>query len=305
MIYTVTLNPSLDDIVSVDDFRLGVTNRACAELMLPGGKGINVSIVLGNLGIRSTALGFIAGFTGDEIARRVERMHVRADFIRLEAGISRINFKLRSVDGTEINGMGPAIDEKALALLMEKLDDLCAGDILVLAGSIPPSLPDDIYSRIMDRLADRDIRVVVDATGKLLRDTLSRRPFLIKPNNHELGALFGVELSGRDEVVSYAKELQDRGARNVLVSMGAAGAVLVAENGQVYTSPAPAGRLVNSVGAGDSMVAGFLAGWLERKDYAHAFYMGLAAGSASAFSEYLATGAEVENVYRSLKKCGE
>ena len=305
MIYTVTLNPSLDDIVSVDDFRLGVTNRAGAELMLPGGKGINVSIVLGNLGIRSTALGFIAGFTGDEIARRVEQMHVRADFIRLEAGISRINFKLRSVDGTEINGMGPAIDEKALALLMEKLDDLCAGDILVLAGSIPPSLPDDIYSRIMDRLADRDIRVVVDATGKLLRDTLSRRPFLIEPNNHELGALFGVELSGRDEVVAYAKELQDRGARNVLVSMGAAGAVLVAENGQVYTSPAPAGRLVNSVGAGDSMVAGFLAGWLERKDYAHAFYMGLAAGSASAFSEYLATGAEVENVYRSLKKCGE
>ena len=305
MIYTVTLNPSLDDIVSVDDFRLGVTNRAGAELMLPGGKGINVSIVLGNLGIRSTALGFIAGFTGDEIARRVEQMHVRADFIRLEAGISRINFKLRSVDGTEINGMGPAIDEKALALLMEKLDDLCAGDILVLAGSIPPSLPDDIYSRIMDRLADRDIRVVVDAKGKLLRDTPSRPPLTIKPNNHELGALFGVELSGRDEVVAYAKELQDRGARNVLVSMGAAGAVLVAENGQAYTSLAPAGRLVNSVGAGDSMVAGFLAGWLERKDYAHAFYMGLAAGSASAFSEYLATGAEVENVYRSLKKCGE
>lgn len=303
MIYTVTLNPSLDYIVSVEDFKLGRTNRTSTELILPGGKGINVSTVLDNLGIESTALGFVAGFTGDEIVRRVEAIHVRSEFIRVEKGISRINVKLRSVDGTEINGMGPEIGAEAWECLMEKLDRLCEGDLLVLAGSIPPSLPDDIYSRMMERLEDRGILTVVDATGNLLLDTLSHHPFLIKPNNHELGALFDAELSTRETVVPYAKELQTRGARNVLVSMGGEGAVLVAEDGQVYLSPAPEGTVVNSVGAGDSMVAGFLAGWMEKAEYRHAFYMGLAAGSASAFSEYLATGAEVEKLYRSLTEC--
>lgn len=305
MVYTVTLNPSLDYIVSVNDFTLGLTNRTEAELILPGGKGINVSTVLGNLGIRSTALGFVAGFTGDEIVRRVEAMQVRSDFIRLQEGVSRINVKLRSVDGTEINGMGPAIGAEAMELLMEKLDHLREGDMLVLAGSIPPSLPDDIYSKMLERMDGRGILTVVDATGNLLLDTLSHHPFLIKPNNHELGALFGVELSDREAVVPYARELQTRGARNVLVSMGGAGAVLVAEDGQVYTSKAPEGTLVNSVGAGDSMVAGFLAGWMEQEAYNHAFFMGLAAGSASAFSEYLASRAEVEHVYRSLTECGK
>lgn len=303
MIYTVTLNPSLDYIVSVDDFRLGLTNRTSSELMLPGGKGINVSTVLGNLGIASTALGFVAGFTGDEIVRRVEAMHVHSDFIRLEEGVSRINVKLRSAGGTEINGMGPEIGMAALECLMERIDGLCAGDILVLAGSIPPSLPDDIYSRMMERLEDRSILNVVDATGELLLDTLSHHPFLIKPNQHELGALFGVELSTREAVIPYAKELQRRGARNVLVSMGGVGAVLIAENGQVHMSCAPEGTVVNSVGAGDSMVAGFLAGWMKTADYRHAFYMGLAAGSASAFSEHLATRTEVEKVYHSLTEC--
>lgn len=305
MVYTVTLNPSLDYIVSVNDLKLGLTNRTEAELILPGGKGINVSTVLGNLGIGSTALGFVAGFTGDEIVRRVEAMQVRSDFIRLQEGVSRINVKLRSVDGTEINGMGPAIGAEAMELLMEKLDHLREGDMLVLAGSIPPSLPDDIYSKMLERLDGRGILTVVDATGNLLLDTLSHHPFLIKPNNHELGALFGVELSDREAVVPYARELQTRGARNVLVSMGGAGAVLVAEDGQVYTSKAPEGTLVNSVGAGDSMVAGFLAGWMEQEAYGHAFFMGLAAGSASAFSEYLASRAEVEHVYRSLTECGK
>lgn len=300
MVYTVTLNPSLDYIVSVNDLKLGLTNRTEAELILPGGKGINVSTVLGNLGIGSTALGFVAGFTGDEIVRRVEAMQVRSDFIRLQEGVSRINIKLRSVDGTEINGMGPAIGTEAMELLMEKLDHLREGDMLVLAGSIPPSLPDDIYSKMLERMDGRGILTVVDATGNLLLDTLSHHPFLIKPNNHELGALFGVELSDREAVVPYAQELQTRGARNVLVSMGGAGAVLVAEDGQVYTSKAPEGTLVNSVGAGDSMVAGFLAGWMKQEAYGHAFFMGLAAGSASAFSEYLASRAEVEHVYRSL-----
>lgn len=303
MVYTVTLNPSLDYIVSVDDFRLGLTNRTKTELMMSGGKGINVSTVLCNLGIESTALGFVAGFIGDEIARRVETMHVRSDFIYLEKGVSRINVKLRSVDGTEINGMGPEIGEGELKSLMEKLDAMQAGDTLVLAGSIPPSLPDDVYSRMMERLDGRGIRIVVDATGNLLLDTLSHHPFLIKPNNHELGALFDVELSTRESVVPYAKELQKRGARNILVSMGGEGAVLIAESGHVYASPAPRGTVVNSVGAGDSMVAGFLAGWMKKADYCHAFYMGLAAGSASAFSEYLATGAAVEKVYRSLTEC--
>lgn len=303
MIYTVTLNPSLDYIVSVEDFKLGRTNRTSTELILPGGKGINVSTVLDNLGIESTALGFVAGFTGDEIVRRVEAIHVRSEFIRVEKGISRINVKLRSVDGTEINGMGPEIGAEAWECLMEKLDRLCEGDLLVLAGSIPPSLPDDIYSRMMERLEDRGILTVVDATGNLLLDTLAHHPFLIKPNNHELGALFDAELATRETVVPYAKELQKRGACNVLVSMGGEGAVLVAEDGQVYLSPAPEGTVVNSVGAGDSMVAGFLAGWMEKAEYRHAFYMGLAAGSASAFSEYLATGAEVEKLYRSLTEC--
>lgn len=300
MIYTVTFNPSLDYIVSVDNFALGMTNRTSSELMLPGGKGINVSKVLGNLGIESTALGFVAGFTGDEIVRRVEQMNIRSDFIRLSDGVSRINVKLKSIDGTEINGAGPVISEEMSGQLMKKLDRLQEGDTLVLAGSIPVSMPDDIYRRIMEMLDGRDVMIVVDATKELLLNVLPYHPFLIKPNNHELGAIFGVELLTREAVVPYAEELQKKGARNVLVSLGGEGAVLIAEDGQIYMSPAPEGVLVNSVGAGDSMVAGFLAGWLAQKDYAHAFYMGLAAGSASAFSEHLATRAEVEKRYLSL-----
>lgn len=302
MIYTVTFNPSLDYIVSVDNFQLGMTNRTSSELMLPGGKGINVSTVLGNLGIKSTALGFVAGFTGDEIVRRVEQMKIQSDFIRIEEGNSRINLKLKSIDGTEINGSGPVIGEERVNLLLEKLDCLREGDILVLAGSIPASMPDDMYSRIMERLKDKDILMVVDATRELLMNVLPYHPFLIKPNNHELGEIFDVELLSREEVIPYAKKMQERGARNVLVSMAGEGAVLVTEDEQVFMTPAPKGRLKNGVGAGDSMVAGFLAGWLEQKTYRHAFYMGVAAGSASAFSEYLATRPEVEAVYDSLTK---
>ena len=297
MIYTVTFNPSLDYIVSVDDFQLGMTNRTDSELMLPGGKGINVSTVLGNLGIPSTALGFVAGFTGDEIVRRVEQMNVRSDFIRVENGISRINVKLKSIDGTEINGAGPEIGEDMIALLMEKLDQLKEGDILVLAGSIPTSMPDDMYSRIMEMLDGRGVMIVVDATKDLLLNVLPYHPFLIKPNNHELGEIFGATPTTREAVVPFAKKLQEMGARNVLVSMAGEGAVLVTADGQIFSTPAPKGTLVNGVGAGDSMVAGFLAGWMEQTDYRHAFYMGVAAGSASAFSEYLATRPEVDAVY--------
>ena len=300
MIYTVTFNPSLDYIVSVDDFKLGLTNRTSSELLLPGGKGINVSTILTNLGIESTALGFVAGFTGDEIIRKVEEIGVRSDFIRIGDGISRINVKLKSIDGTEIIGMGPDISREKTEELMEKLDVLDEGDVLVLAGSIPVSMPDDIYSRILERLEGKGVTFIVDATGELLMKVLKYQPFLIKPNNHELGDIFKVNLETREEVVPYGRKLQAMGAKNVLISMAGEGAVLVAEDGSVYDAPAPEGVLVNAVGAGDSMVAGFTAGWMEKKDYRHAFYMGVAAGSASAFSEYLATKNEIMSLYQKI-----
>lgn len=300
MIYTVTFNPSLDYIVSVNEFRLGLTNRTDSEQIFPGGKGINVSTILTNLGIESTALGFVAGFTGEEIVRGVEERGIRSDFIQIGSGISRINMKLKNIDGTEINGMGPKISPEKVEELMKKLDVLGEGDVLVLAGSIPASMPDDMYSRILERMDGKGVVSVVDATGDLLLNVLKYRPFLIKPNNHELGELFGVRLTRREEVAPYARKLQERGARNVLVSMAGEGAVLVAEDGSVHEAPAPEGVLVNAVGAGDSMVAGFTAGWLEKQDYRYAFYMGVAAGSASAFSEYLATKEEIMALYERI-----
>lgn len=302
MIYTVTFNPCLDYIVGVDNFQLGMTNRTCSEQMFAGGKGINVSIVLKNLGIDSSALGFIAGFTGEEVKRKVEEMGIRSEFIKLDQGLSRINVKLKSIDGTEINGAGPTIGPDELDLLFAKLDTLKKGDILILAGSIPSSIPDSIYSDIMERLYDRKVIFVVDATQDLLLNVLKYHPFLIKPNNHELGEIFGVKISERDEVAPYAKKLQEMGACNVLVSMAGKGAVLLAEDGHIYESPAPKGTLVNAVGAGDSMVAGFVAGYMEQKNYEHAFKMGVSTGSASAFSENLATRAEVEAVYKTLER---
>lgn len=300
MIYTVTFNPSLDYIVSVENFRLGLTNRTSSELMLPGGKGVNVSTVLMNLGIENTALGFVAGFVGDEIIRRLEEMGVQNGFIRIEEGVSRINLKLKSIDGTEINGQGPVISPEHVEELMKQLDRLGEGDVLFLSGSIPASMPDDAYQKIMERLDGRGVQIVVDATKDLLLNVLEYHPFLIKPNNHELGELFGVELKTREEVIPYAKKLQEKGAVNVLVSMAGEGAVLIDANEDVYMAPTPKGTLVNGVGAGDSMVAGFMAGWLEKQDYEHAFCMGVSAGSASAFSEHLATKAEIEAVYQQV-----
>lgn len=300
MIYTVTFNPSLDYIVSVEDFKTGTTNRTGSELILPGGKGLNVSMVLGNLGLENTALGFAAGFTGAEIVRRVEEMGVKADFIPVSGGISRINLKLKSIEGTEINGCGPVIGKDALEQLLEKLAVLGEGDVLVLAGSIPRSVPDDIYGEILRRLSGKAVLTVVDAERELLVKVLEYHPFLVKPNNHELGEIFGVELADREAVIPYAKRLREMGAGNVLVSLAGEGAVLAAEDGNIYEAPAPKGKLINGVGAGDSMVAGFLAGWMRKKDYRHAFHMGMAAGSASAFSEFLATREEVMAVYRQL-----
>lgn len=302
MIYTVTFNPSLDYIFSVKDFKLGLTNRTDSELMLPGGKGINVSIVLKNLGIDNTALGFVAGFTGEEVVKRLEKFGVKNGFLEIPEGFTRINVKLKSIDGTEINGQGPSISEEKIEQLMTRLDEMGEGDVLFLSGSIPASMPDDTYQKIMERLKGKGVLISVDATQELLLKVLPYHPFLIKPNNHELGEIFGVELKTRESVVPYGKKLQEMGAENVLVSMAGEGAVLIASDGQVYDAPAPKGILKNGVGAGDSMVAGFMAGWLERKEYQHAFYMGVAAGSASAFSEQLAVKEEIDQVYEQVVK---
>lgn len=302
MIYTVTFNPSLDYIVSVKDFKLGLTNRTDSELMLPGGKGINVSIVLKNLGIDNTALGFVAGFTGEEVVKRLEKFGVKNGFLEIPEGFTRINVKLKSIDGTEINGQGPSISEEKIEQLMTRLDEMGEGDVLFLSGSIPASMPDDTYQKIMERLKDKGVLISVDATQELLLKVLPYHPFLIKPNNHELGEIFGVELRTRESVVPYGKKLQEMGAENVLISMAGEGAVLIASDGQVYDAPAPKGILKNGVGAGDSMVAGFMAGWLERKEYRHAFHMGVAAGSASAFSEQLAVKEEIDQVYEQVVK---
>lgn len=296
MIYTVTFNPSLDYIVSVKDFRPGMTNRTSSELMLAGGKGINVSIVLGNLGIKSTALGFIAGFTGDEIVRRLHNGGINSEFIKINDGISRINIKLKSIDGTEINGQGPHIDSSHIEQLMNRLRRLESGDVLVLAGSIPAGISDNIYKDIMDMLKDKGVQIVVDATSRLLTNVLEYNPFFIKPNQHELGDIFNVTLNTQEEVIPYALELKKMGAVNVCVSMGGKGAILVADDGNVYKAKAPDGILKNSVGAGDSLVAGFISGWIEKKDYEYAFRKGVATGSASAFSERLATNGEVNDL---------
>ena len=301
MIYTVTFNPSLDYIVRVKDFRLGEVNRVYYEDILPGGKGINVSIVLKNMGHDSRALGFMAGFTGREIEARLAQQGVQGDFIEVAEGMSRINVKLKSNEESEINGMGPKITPADIDALYAKLDTLQKDDLLVISGSVPSTLPGDMYERIMSRLDGRGINIIVDAERDLLVKVLQYHPFLIKPNNHELGDIFGVKLQTRDEVVPYAKKLQERGARNVLISMAGEGAVFVSQDGDVIQSPAPKGTVVNSVGAGDSMVAGFITGYLESKgDYATAFKWGVCTGSASAFSPNLATRPEVEALLATL-----
>lgn len=297
MIYTVTFNPALDYTITIPDFQLGRVNRTTEELVLAGGKGINVSTVLHNLGMDSTILGFIAGFTGHEIQRRIREMQIPEQLIDLPDGMSRINIKLHSAEETDLNGMGPVISDSDLQLFYRQLDVLQSGDVLVLAGSIPSSLPVTAYQDILQQLESRDILTVVDATGHLLQNVLPYHPFLIKPNHHELGDLFGVSIQSRQEILPYAKKLQSQGARNVLVSMAGEGAALLTENGDYYEQDAPAGTVVNAVGAGDSMVAGFLYGYLTRQDYAHAFRLGIACGSASAFSSKLAVADEIWGVY--------
>lgn len=300
MIYTVTFNPALDYVVKLDGLELGKTNRTTGEYVAYGGKGINVSIVLKNLGIGSKALGFVAGFTGREIAAGVAAMGVDADFITLREGMSRINVKIKAQDETEINCQGPKIQADEVEQLFGKLEQLVDGDILVLAGAIPASLPEDIYEKILERLQGRQIEVVVDATKDLLLNVLKYHPFLIKPNNHELGEMFGVVCDTNEAIVTYAKRLQEKGARNVLVSMAGDGAILLTETGAVHKIGVPSGTVVNSVGAGDSMVAGFVASYSREHDYEKALRYGTATGSATAFSQGLAQLTKVEELLTQL-----
>ena len=301
MIYTITFNPALDYIVKMDEFNLGHVNRSNNEFVYAGGKGINVSIVLNNLEVKSKALGFIAGFTGDEIERRVREFGCDTDFIKLKEGMSRINVKIKADVESEINGGGPDISSEALEELYKKLDTLIAGDILVLAGSIPKTMPTDIYERIMKRLQEKDVKFIVDTTGESLLKVLKYNPFLIKPNHHELGELFGVKLNSKEEVIEYARKLKDMGAQNVIISMAGDGAVLIDSNGGVTTSNVPKGIVKNSVGAGDSMVAGFIAGYLNSEKVEDGFKLGVATGSASAFSEGLATKDYVYELLEQVK----
>lgn len=300
MVYTVTFNPAVDYIVHTKELRAGATNRSDSEEIYFGGKGINVSIVLSELGVKSKALGFVAGFTGAAIERGVSEKGIDADFVHLSGGFSRINVKIKSDEETELNGQGPKIPDEAVQQLFAKLDELQDGDTLVLAGSIPSSLPSDIYERILARLSGRKIRTVVDATKDLLVKVLKYQPFLIKPNNFELGEIFGVELHTTDEIVKYAEKLHEMGARNVLVSMAGDGAVLLDETGKTHVCGVCRGTVKNSVGAGDSMVAGFIAG-CERGGYEYALKLGTAAGGATAFSEGLATKEKINELLAQLE----
>lgn len=303
MIYTVTFNPALDYVIRTDSFATNQVNRSVRESIYYGGKGINVSIILSRLGIANLALGFVAGFTGREIEQGVKERGVLTDFIWLEKGLSRINVKIKSQknkEETEVNGQGPEIPNTALLQLFEKLERLTGEDMLVLAGSIPKSLPKDIYQQIMAQLAPKKIPIVVDATGTLLQKVLEYHPFLIKPNNHELGELFHTTLETTDDILHYSKKLQEMGARNVLVSMAGNGSILLTENQEIHQMGVAKGTVRNSVGAGDSMVAGFLAGYQQTKDYAYALRLGTAAGGATAFSDDLATKEEINAILQQL-----
>lgn len=297
MIYTVTFNPAVDLVVSADHINTGAVNRLKSEEIYFGGKGINVSLVLRELGIKSRAFGFIAGFTGEAIENGLASQGIETGFVRLKNGFSRINVKIKSDEETELNGRGPDIPDDAVKELFEKLEMIKDGDTLVLAGSIPTSLPSDIYEKILAHLESRKIRTVVDATKDLLLNVLKYHPFLVKPNNHELGEMFGVKLETTEQIAEYAGKLRDMGARNVLVSMAGDGALLLDENGKIHTCGVCRGTVKNSVGAGDSMVAGFIAG-SENGDYEYALKLGTACGGATAFSEGLA---KKDDIFRLLE----
>ena len=300
MVYTISFNPALDYIIKVPEYNEGAVNRTSEEKILAGGKGINVSWVLKNLGVKNTALGFLSGFTGEIIKNMLDDAGVNNDFIFLKKGFSRINVKIKAEKETEINGMGPDVEESELSELYEKLNNLKDGDFLVLAGSVPKFVKKDIYCDILEYIKEKNVKIIVDATGDFLTNTLKYKPFLIKPNNFELEEIFGRKLENDLEISECAKKLREMGALNVLVSLGGDGAMLVTENGDVLKCRAPKGNVINTTGAGDSMVAGFIAGFSEYEDFESALKMGIAAGSASAFSENLATSEEIKNIYAKI-----
>ncbi len=297
MIYTVTLNPSIDYIVRLDSFVSGITNRTTSEEYYFGGKGINVSLVLAELDLDSTAYGFIAGFTGKAIENGIRNDRIITDFIKLRHGISRINIKIKADEETEINGQGPHISEKELDRLMHKIDRIDNGDTLVLAGSIPNTMPDNTYEMMLDRIKDKDIRIVVDATRSLLVKSLRYKPFLIKPNRQELSEIFDVEINSEMDIKKYARELQKMGAKNVLISLGGDGAMLVDEFGKVHKEGVLKQKVVNTVGSGDSMVAGFVAGYEKTGDYEYALKLGSVCGNATAFLPGLATREKINELF--------
>lgn len=300
MIYTITFNPALDYISQVDNFEIGKINRTKTEKILPGGKGLNVSTVLKNLGIESTALGFIAGFTGDELKTDIEQRGIKTDFIKVKEGITRINVKISSKEETALNGNGPEITEEDIQKLLERIEKIKNEDIVILAGNIPKCINNNIYEIICKTLEQNDVRFIVDATKELLMNVLKYKPFLIKPNKEELEETFKEKIDTKEEIVAHAKKLQSMGAQNVLISLGGDGAILVTTNDEVYFSKAPKGKVVNTVGAGDSMVAGFIAGYEKSGDFEQAFKMGIATGSASAFSMNLATAEEVASLLKEI-----
>ena len=300
MIYTVTFNPALDYILELDKLEVGKIQKSKSELILPGGKGINVSIVLTNLEIGNVALGYKAGFVGEEIERLLKNMKVETDFIKIENSNSRINVKISANEETAINANGPEITEDKVSKLLEKLKNLNENDFLVLSGSIPKSLKDDIYEKICNIVRTKNVKIVVDATKNLLVQSLKYNPFLIKPNNEELGEIFGVDIHTKEDAYVYGRKLKEMGVKNVLVSMGKIGAVLIDENNNEYFVKSPEGKRVNTVGSGDSMVAGFIAGYIKFNDYEKALKMGVSAGTASALSKYLAKKEEVYNLFDNL-----
>ena len=301
MIYTVTLNPSIDYVIKVDKLTTGNINRVNEEHVYPGGKGINVTRILKSLDNDNIALGFVSGFTGDYIINSLQELNLKSDFIKVKEGFTRINVKVKSEEETEINGQGPKISEEELNQFYKVIDKLVDGDILILSGSIPSCLDERLYESIMKKVEDRDIKVIVDATKNLLLNVLKYKPFLIKPNNHELAEMFNVELNSTEDVVFYARKLKEMGAQNVLISMGKDGALLVTENDEVFASSVAKGEVINSVGAGDSMVAGFIAGYLKSNSYEEALRLGAASGGATAFSSDLATREFIDTLVDEIK----
>lgn len=305
MIYTITFNPALDYITQVENFKTGEINRTKTETILPGGKGLNVSIVLKNLGIENTALGFVAGFTGEELIKKLESQGVKTDFVKVKEGITRINVKISSlnnnkVEETALNGMGPQITKENIDELLKKISNMIASDFVILSGNIPKNLENNIYEKICKILKEKGITFIVDSTQDLLINVLKYNPFLIKPNKEELEETVKCNIHTKEDIINSAKTLQEMGAQNVLVSLGNDGAILITKEGETYFSEAPKGQVINTVGAGDSMVAGFLAGYYKTKDYEYALKMGVSAGSASAFSVNLATKEEVDSIFNQL-----